>query len=440
MRWHSKLFWKIFLVIWLVSAAGTGIAVLGVLKVAEHRQSLELLETRAQAQASLMLERYARGEAIFGKRDKGDSGERKGYRRNSRLMSLWIIDPDSGNVILGPDMPPPPPDQVLSLELEMQNGKPLQLLVPPPREQLYLKRLLGFLVSMQAVLVLLVSALASLLLSWLIVRPINQLRRHAKELYHQQNLSSRADNRLSERSDEIGELSREFNRMAGYVEETLTAQQRLLQDVSHELRAPLARLQVAAGLAEQKLGDGDRTAQRINRECEQLDGLIAEILSLSRLDQAAVEGAPFQLKELFAALADDVGFTQPGRRVLASVEPESLGLSANEELLRRALDNLVSNALKYTPVDAPLHLEARLDGNQGVRIRVRDEGPGVPEEQLGRLTEPFTRGRGQKQDGFGLGLSIVRRAVERLGGSLALRNHPDGGLEGEIRLPGRLRV
>lgn len=131
MRWHSKLFWKIFLVIWLVSAAGTGIAVLGVLKVAEHRQSLELLETRAQAQASLMLERYARGEAIFGKRDKGDSGERKGYRRNSRLMSLWIIDPDSGNVILGPDMPPPPPDQVLSLELEMQNGKPLQLLVPP---------------------------------------------------------------------------------------------------------------------------------------------------------------------------------------------------------------------------------------------------------------------------------------------------------------------
>lgn len=86
---------------------------------------------------------------------------------------------------------------------------------------------------------LLVSALASLLLSWLIVRPINQLRRHAKELYHQQNLSSRADNRLSERSDEIGELSREFNRMAGYVEETLTAQQRLLQDVSHELRAPL---------------------------------------------------------------------------------------------------------------------------------------------------------------------------------------------------------
>lgn len=153
-----------------------------------------------------------------------------------------------------------------------------------------------------------------------------------------------------------------------------------------------------------------------------------------------MEGAPFQLKELFAALADDVGFTQPGRRVLASVEPESLGLSANEELLRRALDNLVSNALKYTPVDAPLHLEARLDGNQGVRIRVRDEGPGVPEEQLGRLTEPFTRGRGQKQDGFGLGLSIVRRAVERLGGSLALRNHPDGGLEGEIRLPGRLRV
>jgi signal transduction histidine kinase len=438
MKWYRKLFWKIFLVIWLISAAGTGIAVLGVLEVAERRQSLELLETRARAQASLMLERQARGEAVYGRRDKDDDDREHKHRHKERLMPLWIVDPTTGRVMLGPDASPPPPGRMVRFSVETLGGKPLELLVPPPQEWIYLKRLLGFLVSMQAVLVLLVSALASLLLSWLIVRPINQLCRHAQELYHHQNLSSRADNRLSARRDEIGELSREFNQMAGYVEETLTAQQRLLQDVSHELRAPLARLQVAAGLAEQKLGAGDATAQRINHECEQLDSLIAEILSLSRLDQTAVEGPPFALGELFDAIAGDVGFTQPERVLDVSVEPESLQLRANEDLLRRALDNLISNALKYTPVEAPVHLGARLTERRELLLWVRDEGPGVPEALLGRLTEPFTRGRTQQQDGFGLGLSIVRRATERLGGTLKLRNHPDGGLEAMIRLPARL--
>lgn len=442
MKWYRQLFWKIFLVIWLVSAAGTAIVVFGVLEVNERRQSLELLEARARAQADLMLERYARGENVYGRRDSVQQAEsteaHKPHRRKERLISLWIVDPESGRVIVGPDGKRPPDGEVMRLSVEGSGGQSLELLVPPPREGVYVNRLLRFLVSMQAVLVLLISALASLLLSGLIVRPINQLRRYAKDLYHHQNLSSRASNRLTTRHDEIGELSREFNHMAGYVEETLTAQQRLLQDVSHELRAPLARLQVAAGLAEQKLGEEDATAQRINRECEQLDALIAEILSLSRLDQAAIEGPSFRLDELFRDLADDVHFTQPERPVNRDLGSASLSLHANEELLRRALDNLVSNALKYTATEVPIHLGARLEERGDLLLWVRDEGQGVPEEQLGRLTEPFTRGRVQQQNGFGLGLSIVRRAVERLGGTLTLCNHPDGGLEALIRLPSRL--
>ncbi|MBR9884596.1 MAG: HAMP domain-containing protein, partial [Oceanospirillales bacterium] len=260
MKWYSKLFWKIFLVIWLVSAAGTGSAVLGVLSIAEKRQSKELLETRARAQASLMLDRLARGEAEG--RELWRSFDKHDHRRRS--IPMWIINADTGQVVLGFDDRPPPEKGGMRFEID-DNGRKLLAVVLAPREGFYFKRLMGFLLSMQAVLVLLVSALASLLLSWLIVRPINQLCRHARELYHHQNLSSRAHTRLSCRQDEIGELSREFNQMAGYVEETLTAQQRLLQDVSHELRAPLARLQVAAGLAEQKLGEGDVTAERINR-------------------------------------------------------------------------------------------------------------------------------------------------------------------------------
>ncbi|MBV1787790.1 HAMP domain-containing protein [Marinobacterium sp. D7] len=432
MKWYSKLFWKIFLVIWLVSAAGTGITVLGVLSVAEQRQSRELLETRARAQASLMLDRLSRGELDeHGRFHDADRHDRR------RPLPLWIVDAQSGKVVVGVNDRPPPGPEAVRFELE-EGGKHLYVVVPAPREGFYLKRLLAFLLSMQAVLVLLVSALASLLLSWLIVRPINQLRRHARDLYLHQNLSSRAHSRLSRRSDEIGELSREFNQMAGYVEETLTAQQRLLQDVSHELRAPLARLQVAAGLAEQRLGEGDTTAERINRECEQLDGLIAEILSLSRLDQAPVEGEVFAVAQMFDEIRQDLHYTQPERELDTHIEPTDLRLAINGDLLRRALDNLVSNALKYTPMETALTLSARRLADRSIEIRLRDRGEGVSDELLTRLTEPFVRAH-QGGDGYGLGLSIAKRAIERLGGSLQLHNHPEGGLECVIRLPEAVR-
>jgi len=430
MKWYSKLFWKIFLVIWLVSAAGTGIAVLGVLSVAERRQSLELLETRARAEAGLMLERLSRGEPE-GRKPWHESDR---HDRHRPPLPLWIVNADSGELVIGVSDRPPGGEKAVRFELEGRNGERLYAITPAPREGVYFKRLLGFLLSMQAVLVLLVSAFAGLLLSWLIVRPINQLRRHARDLYYHQNLGSRAHTRLSRRRDEIGELSREFNQMAVYVEETLTAQQRLLQDVSHELRAPLARLQVAAGLAEQQLGEGDATATRINRECEQLDGLIAEILSLSRLDQAPAEGEPFALSGMIDAIRQDLQFTQPARVFDSRIEPPDLALAVNGDLLRRALDNLVRNALKYTPPDTPLSLDARQLPDRRVEIRLRDRGAGVPEALLARLTEPFVRAR-TGGDGYGLGLSISRRALERLGGSLQLRNHPDGGLECVMTLP-----
>lgn len=427
MTWHRKLFVKIFLVIWLVSAAGTAVAVISVLAMSAERQYQELLETRALGQARLMLERK---DWRAGGRDEDDHDHDEHRRRR---LPLWIVDAQSGQLLLGPDGSPPQGRNAVNFAMTGLQGEPLKVIVPALRRELYLKKVMRFMVSIQAVIVLLVSALAALLLSWLIVRPINQLRSHAKDLYHNQNLSSRASTRLSRRRDEIGELSREFNAMAGYVEDTLTAQQRLLQDVSHELRAPLARLQVAAGLAEQKLGDDDPTANRINRECEQLDGLIAKILSLSRLDQANPEGAPFAVAELLDELRADVAFTQPERPLSVSVQPENLRLALNEELLNAALSNLISNALKYTPADTLLALQAVRD-RDAVRLTVRDRGAGVDEALLARITDPFVRGR-SGSDGYGLGLSITRRAIERLGGRLSMRNHPDGGLEAVIQLP-----
>ena len=246
--WYKRLFWKIFLIIWLVSAAGTGAVLVGLLTVTDKRQSLELLETKARAQAALMLERYQQPE-------RDEHHEHRFHRR----LPLWIITEDK-QVLIGPEGRIPKGARGIRYPLEETwQGQALTAVVPAPPEGFYIKRLLGFLFSLQAVLVLLVSALAALLLSWMIVRPINQLCRHAKELYYHQNLASRASGRLSERSDEIGELSREFNQMAAYVERTLTAQQRLLQDVSHELRAPLAAKKL------RRLQRGERGERRQRR-------------------------------------------------------------------------------------------------------------------------------------------------------------------------------
>lgn len=436
MKWYQHLFWKIFLTIWLISAVGTGLTVWLVQSVAEQRQNLALQETRARAQAELMLERYERGDT----RLRGLTREQDEHsEKRHRLLPLWIVDSESGQLMF--DMARPAPDAKHSFRLEVQSpsGRRFQVIAPLPPEGFYLAKILAFMVSAQAVFVLFVSALASLLLSWLIVRPVNQLRSHTRDLYAQQNLSSRAADGLSRRNDEIGQLAREFNQMASFVEDTLTAQQRLLQDVSHELRAPLARLQVAAGLAEQRLGEGDATANRINKECARLDGLIGEILSLSRLDQTDPEGTPFLLRELLGDLVDDARFSHPQRVIQWQLEPATLRLKANPLLLRRALGNCLSNALKYTPGDTAIELNA-YSAEGGIEICLRDHGPGVSDTLLQRMTEPFVRGSGGHGDGYGLGLSIARRALERMGGRLSQRNHPQGGLEQRLWLPLRMIV
>jgi signal transduction histidine kinase len=261
-----------------------------------------------------------------------------------------------------------------------------------------------------------------------------------RSLHQQQDLSQRADGRLSRRRDELGELSREFDQMADYVEATLLGQQRLLQDVSHELRAPLARLQVAAGLAEQRLGEDNSLSRRINRECERLDGLIAEILGYSQLQQSdGVAVETFSLEALFNELVADVHFRQPQRPVQTELSPRSLQLHLARPLLLRALHNGLDNALKHTEASAALELSAAVEGEYIV-LRLRDHGMGVTPELLPRLFEPFVRGSGGHGEGYGLGMSIARRAIVQLGGRLDAHNHPDGGLELVISLPSSVRA
>ena len=462
MKRLNSLFWKIFLTIWLVSAAAMASVFLVIANSDDQERWRHLIRSQFKDQALELIERYEGSQKSIEDKsywnlfDNGppepplwvlpinryESRERRRDpeafdRRRVSRPPVWLYEVDPKTERLGAQVTGHlrrPPSDALAFQLRSESGRQYLLLteVPPPMK--HKARFAGFLFSVQMVLVLAVAALSALILSVVLVRPIRQLSQHVKQIYHQGDLSTRASRKLSQRRDELGELTREFDQMADYVERTLQSQQRLLQDVSHELRAPMARLQVSAGLAEQQLGEDSTLAARINRECERLDGLIAEILSFSRLESAQKAGERFSIKELFDELISDLRFSQPDRPVKMQIDPETLHLSLNRDLLARALRNGIGNALKYTPEDSLLELTARKQGGE-LLIRLRDHGEGISDDLLKELFTPFVRGTGGHGDGYGLGMSIARRAVERLGGILTAENHPEGGLQLSVRLP-----
>ena len=426
MRRFSRLFWKIFGTIWGISA----LAMASIFIVLASRDDSErwryLLDTQFRDRAQQLIARYETAPEAY-------RPERHPFGRHP--VWLYRLDAPEGKPVARlAGQRRGPSDKAVTLNLVSERGGHYRLSADLPGRYRHKERFIGYLFSLQALVILVIAALSSLVLSLLLVRPICQLRDHVKQLYHQGDLSARASDKLSQRRDELGDLTREFDRMADYVEHTLQSQQRLLQDVSHELRAPMARLQVSAGLAEQQLGADSPLAARINRECERLDGLIAEILSFSRLESAPKQGEPFSVSGLFDELVSDLRFSQPQRPVTVRISPDNLTLTLNRDLLARALRNGIGNALKYTPQSTPLELTAVCEGGR-TQIRLRDHGGGVSDALLQELFTPFVRGSGGHGDGYGLGMSIAHRAVTRLGGTLTAANHPQGGLQLTLDLP-----
>ncbi len=437
MRWYKKLFWKVFAAIWVVSFLALVATVQLVSTIAEKEKFDAVITAKAMGYVELMVERY----------------ELNGYRQLPGLMQSFR-DEEHGR-----RFGPRPPriskrveiiDQLLSrpvvinplFEGKKRGVEEAQYTSDSGREYLVridlnwqgspIENVLRKLLSLQVVLIILVSGLCAWVISAIIVRPLNQLRQHSQAIYQGQ-LDSRTDKAVSERGDEIGELARDFNRMADYVQQTLNAQQKLLQDVSHELRAPLARLQAAAGLAEQRWGEADKIVSRLNRETGRLDGLIGEILSLSRLEQMEVKSKPYALDQWLKELVDDIQFTYPSHPIKAVTV--SCRCELNPRLLERALNNILVNACKHTRENTVIEIALKKD-NHACVIIIRDHGDGVSADELSRLCEPFYRG-GANNKGYGLGLSIAHRALARLGATLTLENHAGGGLQASIKLPQR---
>ncbi|MEM9552858.1 MAG: ATP-binding protein [Acidobacteriota bacterium] len=268
-------------------------------------------------------------------------------------------------------------------------------------------------------------------------RPITLLKR-ACDLLAAGDFKARVDPRLTARRDEIGELGRHFDAMASRLAHSNDLQRQLLHDVSHELRSPLARLGVATELARRRPERAAEALDRIDTEAQRLDRLIGEVLALARAEadgDTTLEDY-VDLLELLRTIRDDLAFEAEaiGVEVELTLPPtDEMVLRGDAELLHRAVENVVRNALQHAGDARRIELELVDRWPHPLQIRVRDDGDAVPADELETFFEPFHRGQGSR--GFGLGLAIARRAVEVHDGSIEARLHPDGGLEVVLELP-----
>ena len=279
------------------------------------------------------------------------------------------------------------------------------------------------------------------LLAWRMTAPLRRLRQTVQQ-FADGDLAARTGAAGQCNGDEIADLSRDFDRMAERIESLLVSQRLLVRDISHELRSPLARLQVALGIARRKTShEAEPALDRIEQEGERLNSLIGELLTLSVLENASSPGSLelFSLSQLLEEITSDARFEaeQIARLVEVFIEPQ-LMMRGRRKLIHRAIENLIRNGLRYTPAGTAVTLVAHGDQAGWITVKVMDHGPGVPEAMLEQIFQPFFRvadDRDRQSGGAGIGLAITARAVALHGGSVTAKNRPEGGLEVELLLP-----
>jgi two-component system, OmpR family, sensor kinase len=286
---------------------------------------------------------------------------------------------------------------------------------------------------------LIASLISGALIAWYVAKPVRTLRA-AIDAASAGNLRTGIAEAIGSRHDELADLGRDFDRMAARLRALIDAQQRLLHDVSHEMRSPLARVQAAIGLARQQPEQAAYAMDRIERESMRMDVLVGGLLTLARL-QAGFVGSideRIDLDELVMAIVDDASFEAEAKARKVTLTAASGALvRGNSDLLRRGIENIVRNAVKYTFERRTVTVDTGLgEDGRNVRITVCDQGPGVLDADLEAIFEPFFRAPGATgHEGHGLGLAIAKRAIEAHGGTISASNRSEGGLSMRIELP-----
>ena len=447
-----SLFVKIFLSFWLAQALFLVLAILATIALRPPRESAGV-----EALQSKFL-----NEAVEAYRQGGEEAARKYLRgiHDSQHLRLFLFD-EHEKELTGRSVPPwidrvykgqertidsfwgrLGPGQFLRPTMTTSDGRRFTLVIELPPE---LHGAFGShgVPGLGIGIAVISSGLICYFLAGYLTRPVSRLRAATRRLAAG-DLTARAGVPPARGNDEVSQLIRDFDAMAERLENVINAQNRLLNDISHELRSPLARLNVALGLARQRAGDAAQPAlERIDLEADRLNEMIGRLLTIARLESGeSMQKEPIQLGELIAQISEDADYEAQDRHshVEPIIEDECL-VMGDGPLVHSAIENVVRNAMRYTQegtkVQVHLQREENPAGRQAV-IRVSDNGPGVPEEALDKLFRPFYRiddARGRQTGGVGLGLSITERAVRLHGGTVRATNRPEGGLQIEIRLP-----
>ncbi|HJV50222.1 MAG TPA: ATP-binding protein [Noviherbaspirillum sp.] len=443
----GRLFWKFFLSIWAAQCAAA-LAISASFWLKNHARNAQ--EFDQSPPAVLMLDSAAATLRF------GGAPALQDLLRQPHGNRIYAID-QRGNDILGRTI-----DQGLLAharrQLERADARPhavriaagadgmrYLLFVPwtdrsfghggprPPRDTWHFP-LVPMLFTMLACVV------SALLLAWYFAKPIRSLRA-AFDAAASGDLDARIAPAMGTRRDELAELGRDFDRMASRLHMLVDGQRRLLHDVSHELRSPLARLQAAIGLARQRPERIDTSLERIERESVRMDRLVGELLTLSRLEAGVVGaiGERVNIGELAADIVDDARFEAEHEG--KTVELADCGravVAGYAELLHSAIENVVRNAIKHTVKGSSVSVAVDADTAAGwAHVVVRDMGPGVPEDELDKIFRPFFRSirPGKNTEGYGLGLAIAKRVIEAHQGSISASNLDTGGLCVAISLP-----
>lgn len=454
----TKLFWKIFLWFWLAMTLIGAILVALALTTNPREDYVKRQTHRLTEYGQRLIKAYE---------EKGPGGLNDLLRtfHDKEGLDLELVNIRTeplGLQALPPrlprfskrDMPdrfrPPPPfeerqprreREARHFTIPLERDYVLFAEMPPPSkmEILFNPEIL----TIRLLVTFLVAGVVCYILARSLTSPILKLRQAAQE-FAGGNLATRVTPRLGQNSGELFDLATDFDRMAEQIETLLNSQQRLLRDISHELRSPLARLNIALELVRRQGAENSpRHLDRIARESEKLNEMIGQLLAITRLEGGADhsrETGPIALDELLRKVVADANYEgkSSGRRAELTIH-RPVTIQGVEGLLHSALENVARNGLRYTTPDGPVavSLDRPGDGGSAV-ITIGDQGPGTPAADLPKLFQPFYRvseARDRQSGGAGVGLAIAERAIRLHGGTITAANLPSGGLLVTITLP-----
>ena len=366
-----------------------------------------------------------------------------------RPVAVFVVD-DQGRDVLGREVPETALTSARELIESGGDGRGARRVTLPSGENylLFVTRVPGVrparpappppIAPWELIVIGIATSLAfSVLLAWYLARPIRSLR-WAFDAVAEGRLDTRVSSRMGRRRDEIADLGRDFDRMASHLQKLVSAQRRLLHDVSHELRSPLARLQAAIGLARQEPAKLEASLERIEREATRVDHMVGEVLALARLETGTTlrTRERVDLSYLAANIAEDARFeAEAAGRKLSFTAHGDAPVIGDPDLLHRAVENVVRNAVKFTHEGTCVDVAVTTTKGYAV-LTVADHGPGITSAELAKVFDPFYRGEAASgTPGFGLGLAIAQRAIATHGGKIRAANVPGGGLQVEIELP-----